>query len=600
MAVKRLMVSIVGDASGARRAFKETEAGAGGLKRKLAGIGGSLRSVGASMTANVTVPVVAGLALATKAAADEQQEQALLARALRNTQHARAGDIAAVEKWVTATQNATGVADGELRPALAKLLQAGRTTAQAQRDMAVALDIAAARGKPVKTVVEAMSKAALGNVGALGRLGLATKDAAGETLTYDQVLKRASQTMGGSAAAAADTAAGKSRIFHAQMQDLVESIGQSLLPVMQDLAKWGGKLAEKFGNLSPNTRKVIVVAALLVAALGPLALGLSAVATAVGLIASPVGLVVAAIAALTAGVIYAYTHWEGFRNAVDAVGRWLRDVAWPAIQDFAVKVRQAFDVVVAWVHEHWPQIKATVQAVVNAVVGYVRWWWGNLQTALAAMRALWDTFGGYITGAARIVWRGITATIGNALTYIRNVFKFWSAVFHGDWGRAWDAVRGALGAVWSQIKNLVRSGVEAIGNLFHNLPHIVGNVWGFLWRTFRSALNHIVDAWNRLEFRVPGIHIPGLVNTPAVTIPLPDIPRFHSGGTFRAARPGGEGLAILRDRERIIPAGRDRGRAAGEGIVVGGDLIVQATGPSAREVVGELAFSTRSAMGGTG
>lgn len=27
---------------------------------------------------------------------------------------------------------------------------------------------------------------------------------------------------------------------------------------------------------------------------------------------------------------------------------------------------------------------------------------------------------------------------------------------------------------------------------------------------------------------------------------------FHTGGTFHAPRPGGEGLALLRDRERIV------------------------------------------------
>lgn len=34
---------------------------------------------------------------------------------------------------------------------------------------------------------------------------------------------------------------------------------------------------------------------------------------------------------------------------------------------------------------------------------------------------------------------------------------------------------------------------------------------------------------------------------------------FHTGGVFRAPRLGGEGLALLKDRERIIPAGLDKG-----------------------------------------
>ncbi len=41
------------------------------------------------------------------------------------------------------------------------------------------------------------------------------------------------------------------------------------------------------------------------------------------------------------------------------------------------------------------------------------------------------------------------------------------------------------------------------------------------------------------------------------TDPFGTIPTFHQGGTYRAPRVGGEGLALLKDRETIIPAGGD-------------------------------------------
>ncbi len=66
------------------------------------------------------------------------------------------------------------------------------------------------------------------------------------------------------------------------------------------------------------------------------------------------------------------------------------------------------------------------------------------------------------------------------------------------------------------------------------------------------------------------------------------IPKFHSGGIFRAPRPGGEGLALLRDRERVIPPGRsdsldyDRlGEAIARalaGLKVQGDVTVRVDG----------------------
>jgi hypothetical protein len=83
-----------------------------------------------------------------------------------------------------------------------------------------------------------MAKAALGNTGALGRLGIATKDAEGKALTYEQVLRQAAATMGGAAAAAADTLAGKQARLSEQWSEVKEAVGTALLPVLERLTDW--------------------------------------------------------------------------------------------------------------------------------------------------------------------------------------------------------------------------------------------------------------------------------------------------------------------------------------------------------------------------
>ena len=47
------------------------------------------------------------------------------------------------------------------------------------------------------------------------------------------------------------------------------------------------------------------------------------------------------------------------------------------------------------------------------------------------------------------------------------------------------------------------------------------------------------------------------------TLGTPNIPEFHTGGVFRAPRPGGEGLAILRDRETVLQPGERQGPLIG-------------------------------------
>lgn len=270
---ERLALLITADAGGAVRELGRVgQAAERDLGRATSGterFASSAIATGSRMTVGLTLPVVAGFTAMGKAAADEGREMAVLEQALRNNTGATEDQVAAVEAWVTASQNATGISDGELRPALAKLVIAHGDVARAQQDMAVAMDIAVARGVSVEAVTTAMAKAADGNVGALGRLGLATKDASGETLSYDAILQQASQTMGGSAAAAADTTAGKLAITQAKFADLSETIGAAAIPVMERVAGVATSLADGFSKLDPAMQNVIIGSVGVVAAMGP-------------------------------------------------------------------------------------------------------------------------------------------------------------------------------------------------------------------------------------------------------------------------------------------------------------------------------------------
>lgn len=233
-------------------------------------LGQNIADVGDKMSMRFTLPVVAAFGYATKAAIDEEKEMALLANALRKNTAATDEQVASVEKWITATQNATGVADGELRPAMASLLAVTKDTTKSQELMGVALDIAAAKGKDPVIIAEALAKAYNGNIGILSRYGVATRDAEGNVMSFDQVMANATKTFGGSAAAAAETTAGKLNILKARLQDMAESVGTSLIPIVEQGAAVIGGLADRFNALSPGMKSFIVKGLLAGAALGPL------------------------------------------------------------------------------------------------------------------------------------------------------------------------------------------------------------------------------------------------------------------------------------------------------------------------------------------
>jgi nucleoside diphosphate kinase len=198
---------------------------------------------------------VAAVALVgmTKSAIEDEAAQQKLALGLKNATDATDAQVAAAEKWITAQGNALGVTDDELRPALQRLAQSTGDVGKAQEQLQIAMDISAGSGKSLASVTEAMMKANNGSIGGLGRLGIATKNAAGETLSLEQIMAKAADTFEGQAAAKADTLSGKMDILKLRFDEAKETIGAKLIPVLTTLAGWildtGVPAVERFAEV---------------------------------------------------------------------------------------------------------------------------------------------------------------------------------------------------------------------------------------------------------------------------------------------------------------------------------------------------------------
>jgi phage-related minor tail protein len=233
MASSDVVVRFLGDTIHLDRAFRHLDGKSKSWSKSFAkvGIAAGVVGVGIGVAAGAMWDMV-------KAAAEDEQAAARLAKVMKNTQKATAGQVRTMEDWIFKTQMAVGVSDEELRPALIGLMVAGRSASQAQSDMGVAMDIAAAKGYSLDTVIKSMSKAAQGSVGAMGRLGLKFKDTEGKALSYEQVLKLASQSMGGSSVAAADTLNGKLGRLGMAWSELKEGVGAALAGPLEGFTTW--------------------------------------------------------------------------------------------------------------------------------------------------------------------------------------------------------------------------------------------------------------------------------------------------------------------------------------------------------------------------
>ena len=168
-----------------------------------------------------------------KAAIEDEQAQLRLAAALRTATGATEGQIKATEDFILQTSLATGVADDQLRPAMQRLAVSTKDTGEAQRLLALALDISKGRGLDLEQVANALGRAQDGNTASLGRLGLGLSKTELATLSFTEIQQKLSDLYGGAAATNAETFQGKIDRLKVGFDEAKESLGLALLPAVE-------------------------------------------------------------------------------------------------------------------------------------------------------------------------------------------------------------------------------------------------------------------------------------------------------------------------------------------------------------------------------
>ena len=185
------------------------------------------------------------------------------------------------------------------------------------------------------------------------------------------------------------------------IKSVVVPILESVWDAIKDVSNWiknnwqvvlaalAGLLAGKFA-IAVGTAIALIwakVAALIAATVAAGGLG---AALAVAL--SPVTLIAVAIGALTAAVVLAYTKSETFRDIIDSIGRFSRDVVWPVLKDtaeiFIAAIGTAFQNIWTIISGTWDLIKAL----------FTGDWKGMWEAVRDTFGGIMDNIGGFFTG----------------------------------------------------------------------------------------------------------------------------------------------------------------------------------------------------------
>ena len=255
--------------------------------------------------------------------------------------------------------------------------------------------------------------------------------------------------------------------------ELGGTIGEILVPILHEIADALKKVKEWWDGLSPETKEMIVKAAMIVAALGPVisiigtlvsVIGtvisvVSAVApvigTVVAVLTGPVGIILAIIAAVAALAAAIYLNWDKIKEWTAELGR--------KIQAFGEDVKKGWENLKTDTKQKWEDIKTSVKDKVNDAVTSVKNKWNevkeNTSKAWGLVKDKVNENGGGIKGVLKTYAQG------------------WETIIKGAWNAADKATGGALSnmvtSVLSKatsIRNTIEEKIGAAVDFIKELP----------------------------------------------------------------------------------------------------------------------------------
>jgi hypothetical protein len=206
------------------------------------------------------VAAAAGLAIFTKRSISAALAQERLDKSLQLTlssigQGALASEITS---FIQSLQTTTNVTEDQLVPAFQQLVAQTGDVQSSQELLKLALDASAGTGKDLSTVLDAITKAAIGNYKSIGTLGIGITAAEAKTLGFAKTIQLL-QKYEGAAEQSTLTLDGQMKAFRISAGEATETLGTGFLnayaiisggqPLIKDLGTDLEVAARQFSNI---------------------------------------------------------------------------------------------------------------------------------------------------------------------------------------------------------------------------------------------------------------------------------------------------------------------------------------------------------------
>ena len=306
------------------------------------------------------VALATGLALQQMASGDVEAQNKL-ENAVTNTGKAY-DDYADRVSGAVESSVRFGVTDGEVKDALTRLTDATKDPAKALDDLAMAQDLAAAKGVSLSDAATMIGKAHNGSAKVFKEFGIEVGKNADGTADYEGALGNLADTLKGRAEANADSFGGKMREIRAWTDNAASSLAEQYGPAitMAGAALTGLAAITEIASAASVKNAASTVAAKAAQIGSAVATGVATAAQwawNVALNANPIGLIIIAIAAFVGAILWLWNNVDWFRNGVTAAWEAIK-TGWTWLWDNAIKPGiDAFGAAFRWL---WNSVLAPV------------------------------------------------------------------------------------------------------------------------------------------------------------------------------------------------------------------------------------------------
>lgn len=271
------------------------------------------------------------------------------------------------------------------------------------------------------------------------------------------------------AAVKLDNLSGQITILKSTIEGIAIQIGDLLMPTIRNIVATIQEWATAFAEADEGTKKTIVTIAGVVAAIGPLILGVSnaiktvknvvsafrnmktvltAVKVAMGGPTLAIAGIVAAIAALVAAFMHLWNTNEDFRNSITAI---------------------------------WNEIRNTVGGFIDGLKERLAGMGITFESVSAAVKTVWNALCEFLAPVFEGAFQQVSNFLTAATNTILDIIDFFTAIFRKDWDGAWAEVQSIFGNVWQYIVATFENVTATLKGVADVVLGWFGTDWNTVW-----------------------------------------------------------------------------------------------------------------------